>query len=298
MGRHRRRRSHARTGLIGASAALAVGAVGAGSGLLPGMGGAFSPSGSPTTDDIRAQGIDPSFAGSVSPSPNGSLSPRDLSEGPGTSRGSERGPLGESASPSESATTPEAEDSPSEEEAPETTAPERTEEAAETEAAETPDRTTPPAEEETPASPAPESAAPTPREEPPAPAPDDRNAAVEAVLSRVNAERAAVGCVPVTLDPAMNALAAAYSQDMAVRGFFDHTDPEGRTPWDRAAAAGIESMGGENIARGQQDATAVMDAWMGSDGHRQNILNCDFTTMGVGVYFGDGGPWWTQVFGF
>jgi uncharacterized protein YkwD len=37
---------------------------------------------------------------------------------------------------------------------------------------------------------------------------------------------------------------------------------------------------------------------MNSPGHRANILNCEFTTLGVGVHFGSGGPWWTQDFGY
>ena len=41
-----------------------------------------------------------------------------------------------------------------------------------------------------------------------------------------------------------------------------------------------------------------MDAWMNSEGHRANILNCDYTRLGVGVHDGPGGPWWTQDFGF
>jgi uncharacterized protein YkwD len=85
---------------------------------------------------------------------------------------------------------------------------------------------------------------------------------------------------------------------MAARGFFDHTDPDGKSPWDRASAAGISNLGGENIARGQADAQAVMTAWMNSPGHKANILNCDFKTLGVGVHFGAGGPWWTQDFGY
>ncbi|MFE0739551.1 CAP domain-containing protein, partial [Streptomyces sp. NPDC058855] len=51
-------------------------------------------------------------------------------------------------------------------------------------------------------------------------------------------------------------------------------------------------------ARGQTDAAAVMEAWMNSPGHKANILNCDFKTLGVGVHFGSGGPWWTQDFGY
>lgn len=41
-----------------------------------------------------------------------------------------------------------------------------------------------------------------------------------------------------------------------------------------------------------------MKAWMNSPGHKANILNCEFRTLGVGAYFADGGPWWTQDFGF
>ncbi|MFE2392273.1 CAP domain-containing protein [Streptomyces althioticus] len=122
--------------------------------------------------------------------------------------------------------------------------------------------------------------------------------AAAAVLRLVNAERAKVGCSPVTADGALTALATAFSDDMADRGFFDHTDPDGDTPWDRAQAAGIGNLGGENIARGQADAEAVMEAWMNSPGHKANILNCDFKTLGVGVHMGPGGPWWTQNFGY
>ncbi|WP_241562575.1 CAP domain-containing protein [Streptomyces hoynatensis] len=139
--------------------------------------------------------------------------------------------------------------------------------------------------------------APT-QEETGAPDADPESAAVLQVLSLVNAERGQAGCQPLTLDAQLGALAQDFSEDMAARGFFDHTDPDGLTPWDRAQVAGIGNLGGENIARGQQDAQAVMDAWMGSEGHRANILNCEFRTLGVGVHFGTGGPWWTQDFGY
>lgn len=118
------------------------------------------------------------------------------------------------------------------------------------------------------------------------------------MLTLVNQERAKVGCSPVTASASLASLAQDFSDDMAARDFFDHTDPDGRTPWDRAAKAGVQGLGGANIARGQADAQAVMDSWMSSDGHRANILNCDYKTLGVGVHFGAGGPWWTQDFGF
>lgn len=138
--------------------------------------------------------------------------------------------------------------------------------------------------------------APAPR--PSAPSSSGPTALENEVLALVNEERAKVGCSPVRFDASLAKLAGDFSADMATRGFFSHTDPDGDTPWDRARQAGVQNLGGENIARGQADAAAVMDAWMNSDGHRANILNCDYTRLGVGVQTGSGGPWWTQNFGF
>ncbi|GAB1338059.1 hypothetical protein ACE1SV_46490 [Streptomyces sp. E-15] len=118
------------------------------------------------------------------------------------------------------------------------------------------------------------------------------------MLKLVNDERAKAGCSPLAANSALTGLAGAFSADMAARDFFGHTDPDGRTPWDRAAEAGVTGLGGENIARGQSGAAAVTAAWMGSPGDRANILNCGFKTLGVGVHFGPGGPWWTQDFGY
>ncbi|MCC9739199.1 CAP domain-containing protein [Streptomyces sp. MNU89] len=118
------------------------------------------------------------------------------------------------------------------------------------------------------------------------------------MLVLVNRERREAGCSPVTADPVLADLARAFSRDMAERDFFAHTDPDGTTPWDRAGRLGIEGLGGENIARGQTTAEAVMEAWLDTPRHRANILNCDYRTLGVGAHFGDGGPWWTQDFGY
>jgi len=82
---------------------------------------------------------------------------------------------------------------------------------------------------------------------------------------------------------------------MRDRNFFSHVNPDGLDPFDRAAHAGLEAHA-ENIAYGQPDPAAVMDAWMNSAGHRANILDCSLTRLGVGVAEGDGGPWWTQLF--
>ncbi|WSI22506.1 CAP domain-containing protein [Streptomyces sp. NBC_01343] len=119
-----------------------------------------------------------------------------------------------------------------------------------------------------------------------------------AVLALVNKERATAGCGPLTTNSKLSAAARAYSDTMARSGVMSHTGPDGSTMTSRVEAAGYAwSRLGENIARGQGDAAAVMDAWMNSSGHRANILNCAFKEIGIGVHKGDGGPWWTQDFG-
>jgi uncharacterized protein YkwD len=145
--------------------------------------------------------------------------------------------------------------------------------------------------------------APTQTSTPAAPAPVARTSApatsgTEAtVLALVNDARAAAGCGAVRADPALAAVARTHSADMRDRGFFAHDNPDGLSPFDRAEAAGITSARAENIAQGQDDASAVMQAWLDSPGHRANILNCSLSTLGVGVAEGAGGPWWTQLFG-
>jgi uncharacterized protein YkwD len=118
-----------------------------------------------------------------------------------------------------------------------------------------------------------------------------------AVLALVNEARVDAGCGALTADPGLAAVARAHSADMRDRDYFSHTSPEGLSPFDRAEQAGIDYSRAENIAFGQADATAVMEAWLKSPGHRANILDCELTKLGVGVAEGPGGPWWTQLFG-
>ncbi|MFF3286101.1 CAP domain-containing protein [Streptomyces sp. NPDC003023] len=127
---------------------------------------------------------------------------------------------------------------------------------------------------------------------------DDPSSPEAQVLALVNQERASAGCSPLKANANLTQAADDYSDVMARSGVMSHTGPDGSTMTSRVEAAGYRwSTLGENIARGQSDAAAVMKAWMNSPGHRANILNCSFTELGVGVHFGDGGPWWTQNFG-
>ncbi|HEU4544500.1 MAG TPA: CAP domain-containing protein [Jiangellaceae bacterium] len=117
------------------------------------------------------------------------------------------------------------------------------------------------------------------------------------VIVLTNAERQKAGCPPVANNRTLRNVATAHSEDMAERNYFSHTSPEGETPADRAEAAGYDGYGGENIALGYSSADAVMKGWMASSGHRDNILNCSFTEIGVGVADSSRGLYWTQMFG-
>ena len=120
----------------------------------------------------------------------------------------------------------------------------------------------------------------------------------EQVLALVNDARAhaATPCGPVQLDPRLMAAAQAHSDDMAARNFFDHTNPDGVTFAQRILAAGYPQVAmAENIAKGQRSASQAMQAWMQSTmGHRENIENCAYNFMGLGV---NQSAWtWTQDF--
>ncbi|MFE6777221.1 CAP domain-containing protein [Streptomyces sp. NPDC057702] len=117
------------------------------------------------------------------------------------------------------------------------------------------------------------------------------------VLALVNEARTDAGCRPLAASGTLNRVADTYAGVLADERDLSHTGPDGSTVGDRVTRSGYTwSTVGENIARGQSDADAVMDAWLNSPGHRANILNCSFREMGLGVEQGSGGPWWTQVF--
>ncbi|MEU5218388.1 CAP domain-containing protein [Streptomyces sp. NPDC020807] len=302
--RRKRRVTPVRTGLLGATAAVAVGAAAVASGLLPG-GDTFTVGSTATAERPASARQAPELTtqGGSTRTPAGESGGTGGTAGTGAGTGSGGA---RTASPSaKPSAKPSGEPSAGAGATPSA-------EASAKQSAEAAPRPTP--SETAPAKPVTPEVSVTPSTEPPAPTAEptpetpaqtaaagstaDRADAAEAeVLRLVNVERAKVGCSPVSADARLAQLAGAFSADMEARNFFDHTDPDGATPWIRAEKAGIANLAGENIARGQVDAAAVMTSWMNSDGHRANILNCEFTTLGVGVEFGDGGPWWTQNFG-
>ena len=118
------------------------------------------------------------------------------------------------------------------------------------------------------------------------------------VLDLVNVERTKRGISALTLDSNLSSVATKKSQDMVNKNYFDHTSPTYGSPFDMMKQFGISyRTAGENIAKGQKTPQEVVTAWMNSEGHRKNILNPNFTNLGVGIAKDSKGTtYWTQMF--
>jgi uncharacterized protein YkwD len=118
------------------------------------------------------------------------------------------------------------------------------------------------------------------------------------VLALVNQNRRNGGCGNLSLDRRLIAAAYDHAADMARRGYFAHESPNGDGSSDRMSEAGYRwSRYGENIARGQDSAYEVVDGWMHSPVHRENIMDCRLHQMGIGLAFApDKMPYWVQDF--
>jgi uncharacterized protein YkwD len=137
------------------------------------------------------------------------------------------------------------------------------------------------------------------------------------VVAYTNDERTERGLEPVSQDDALAAIARGHSADMATRGYFSHVSPEGETVGDRYADAGYScrvpmggmryATGSENIAQTWIDrpvatdggveritteeelARQLVEGWMNSPSHRENILTPEWRNLGVGVYITEAG---------
>lgn len=116
--------------------------------------------------------------------------------------------------------------------------------------------------------------------------------AKSATLCLLNDQRAANGLAPLTSQPVLEAAATGYAQAMVEQRFFAHVSPSGETLDERLAAYTTGAGGftiGENLAWGQGvlgTPAATMNAWMRSQGHRDNILSASFDEIGIGIVSG------------
>ena len=116
------------------------------------------------------------------------------------------------------------------------------------------------------------------------------------VVRLVNEERAKAGLPALTVD--RGAASAAQVRAKEIERSFSHTRPDGSSFNSALTEAGVNFSGaGENIAYGQNSPEKVMEGWMNSSGHRANILNSSYTSIGVGHYQNTSGVnYWTQLF--
>lgn len=115
------------------------------------------------------------------------------------------------------------------------------------------------------------------------------------VIRLVNEIRSQHGLKPLTYDWQLSRVARYKSQDMKDNNYFAHNSPVYGTPFQMIRNFGISfRSAGENIARGYPTPQAVVNGWMNSSGHRTNILNANYTKIGVGYV--PAGNYWTQMF--
>lgn len=135
-----------------------------------------------------------------------------------------------------------------------------------------------------------------------------------ATICLVNRERIAHDERPLTVNGKLNRAAQGHSEEMIAQDYFSHYSPSGDTPSSRIKAAGYiysSNIGyeiGENIAWGTlylATPKAIVEAWMASPGHRENILDARYRETGMGVVaavppsdgHGQPGATYTQDFG-
>lgn len=114
---------------------------------------------------------------------------------------------------------------------------------------------------------------------------DNMAEVIAAVLGDLtNAERSANNLPILTVSPILNKAAVMKAEDMARKGYFAHTSPEGKTPWYWLQQAGYHyQYAGENLAINFTDSKDVTDAWMNSPTHRANIEKGNYTEVGTGI---------------
>ncbi|NLB82227.1 MAG: SafA/ExsA family spore coat assembly protein [Clostridiaceae bacterium] len=115
------------------------------------------------------------------------------------------------------------------------------------------------------------------------------------VVRLVNVQRSNNGLRALTNNWELQRVAQYKARDLTDRNYFSHNSPVYGSPFDMMKNFGIRySSAGENIAKGQRTPKEVMNAWMNSQGHRANILNANYTQIGVG--YDSRSNAWVQMF--
>ena len=115
------------------------------------------------------------------------------------------------------------------------------------------------------------------------------------ILNLVNKERTNNGLPKLTLKNNITAIANERAKEIVTR--YSHTRPDGTKVYESIVFDwGMANTAAENIAKGQTSPSQVMNDWMNSQTHRNNILNSNFNGLGVGYYESGGICYWVQIF--
>ena len=110
---------------------------------------------------------------------------------------------------------------------------------------------------------------------------------VEKLLAATNAKRQAAGLGPLAFDSQLSAAAARKAADMVGNNYWSHTSPKGATPWQFITESGYAyAVAGENLAKNFSDSQGVVEAWMASTTHRDNLLKSSYRDVGFAVVNG------------
>jgi uncharacterized protein YkwD len=123
---------------------------------------------------------------------------------------------------------------------------------------------------------------------------------VEELLELINQERSQAGLTPLTFNDQLTEAAQAHAQAMAQDNFFSQTDPAGLYTTERVATFGYGGRVEENIAAGRANIRWVLGKWLDSPGYRMNLLDPEFTDVGLGYGFNrtsDFNHYWSIVLG-
>ena len=107
---------------------------------------------------------------------------------------------------------------------------------------------------------------------------------VNTLIDGTNAARTTNNIAPLQVNPLLQAAAQEKANDMVANGYFAHTSPTGVTPWHWFNAVGYAyTYAGENLAVNFSNSEDVTNAWLNSPTHRENIMNRNFTQIGIAV---------------
>jgi len=113
------------------------------------------------------------------------------------------------------------------------------------------------------------------------------NISPEKIIELTNQKRAELGLSPLTNNAFLNEIAQRKAADMFAFNYWAHTSPSGRDPWSFFREVGYKYIyAGENLARDFMDSASVVEAWMNSPTHKDNIINPNYKEIGVAVVNG------------